>query len=62
MAPLAVMVRIAMPSLACALGAAQVSSTWGERHAAPHSWKMLKPAVRHDWKTTRLPGPGSGKF
>lgn len=54
--------KVAMPSLACALGPVQVSSTWGERRPAAHSWKMLKPVLGHGWKTTRLPGPDSGKF
>lgn len=60
--PMAVIARVTMSSLACALGAVQVSSTWGERRPVLHAWRGLKAGVPHIWKTTNLPGPTSGKF
>jgi hypothetical protein len=51
-----------MYQLICALGTVQVSSTWSEPRPSVRLWRTLKGAVPHPWKTTNLPGLGSGKF
>ena len=57
-----VIVTVVTPAIFTALGVVEVAGLWHQPRPRQQVMRVNKPPRMHEWKTTQLPGPHSGRF